>query len=264
MRSTVIALLTDFGEDDFFAASLKAVILKINPLARIIDISHRIPSFDIQAAGFILWASCPYFPPQTVFVVVVDPGVGSERKVILARTEDSVFIAPDNGVLSLVLEDKEIKDLREVTNRKYFLPRLSQTFEGRDKMAPAAAWISRGISSSEFGPELESYEKLNLQKPKLGEAGITGHVLYEDKFGNLITNIPEKMLEDLGEKTGKGSFELVIHGKKISSLVRNYSSVKKGELAFLIGSVRTIEIAAREDSASKRLKAGVGDEVRIE
>lgn len=263
MKNSVIALLTDFGEDDFFAASLKATILKINPLARIIDITHRIPPFDIQTAGFILWASCPYFSPQAIFVVVVDPGVGSERKVILARTEDSVFIAPDNGVLSLVLEDKEIKDLREVTNRKYFLPRLSQTFEGRDKMAPVAAWISRGISSSEFGPEIESYEKLNLQKPELRETGIVGQVLYEDKFGNLITDIPAKMLEDLGEKTGKDSFDLVIHGTKISSFVRNYSSVEKGELAFLIGSVRTVEIAAREDSASKMLKAGVGDEVKI-
>jgi S-adenosylmethionine hydrolase len=255
--------MTDFGEDDFFVASLKGVILKINPSVWIIDITHRIPSFDIQTTGFVLLASYKYFPPQTVFLVIVDPGVGSERKIILARTKEYYFIAPDNGVLSLVLEEEEIEDLREVTNEKYFLSNISHTFEGRDKMAPAAAWVSKGISCSEFGPAQAYFEKLDVVKPRLKGTEIVGHVLYQDKFGNLITDIPARMLEDIGGKADKKGVDLVIRGKKISSFIQSYSSAKRGGFLFLVGSVGTIEIAAREESASEKLKAGVGDEVRI-
>ncbi len=263
MKNPVIALLTDFGEDDFFVASLKGVILKINPSVWIIDITHRIPSFDIQTTGFILLASYKYFPSQTIFLAIVDPGVGSERNILLAKTKEYFFIAPDNGVLSLVLEEEKIEDLREVTNKKYFLPDLSHTFEGRDKMAPVAAWVSKGISCSEFGPVKTSFEKLDVEKPQLKGTEIIGHVLYQDKFGNLITDIPARMLEDIGGKADKKSINLVIRGKRISSFIQSYSSAKRGELLFLIGSVGMIEIAAREESASEKLKAGVGDEVRI-
>ncbi len=255
--------MTDFGEDDFFVASLKGVILKINPSVWIIDITHRIPSFDIQTTGFILLASYKYFPSQTIFLVVVDPGVGSERKILLARTKEYYFIAPDNGVLSLVLEEEEVEDLREVANEKYFLPDLSHTFEGRDRMAPAAAWVSKGVSCSEFGPAKASFEKLNVEKPRLRGTEIVGHVLYRDKFGNLITDIPARMLDAVGRKENKEGIDVVIRGKRISSFTRSYSSAKRGELHFLVGSVGTIEIAAREESASEKLKAGVGDEVRV-
>lgn len=255
--------MTDFGEDDFFVASLKGVILKINPSVWIIDITHRIPSFDIQTTGFILLASYKYFPPQTVFLVVVDPGVGSERKILLARTKEYYFIAPDNGVLSFVLEEEKVEDLREITNEKYFLAYLSHTFEGRDRMAPAAAWISKGVSCSELGPAKTSFEKLDVEKPQLVGTEIVGHVLYKDKFGNLITDIPARMVEGIGGKADKKGIELIIRGKKISSFTQSYSSAKKGELLFLVGSVGTIEIAAREESASEKLKAGVGDEVRV-
>lgn len=263
VKNPVIALMTDFGEDDFFVASMKGAILKINPSVWIIDITHRIPSYDVQTAGFVLWACYKYFPAQTIFVVVVDPGVGSERKILLARTKKYYFIAPDNGVLSLVLGEEEIEELREVANRKYFLPYLSHTFEGRDKMAPVAAWLSKGISCSEFGPEKTFFEKLDFMKPLIKGKEILGHVLYRDKFGNLITDIPARMLEDLMGKMDKKNLELKIRGKKISSFMRSYSSAKRGDLLFLVGSVGTIEIASREESASEMLKAGVGDEVRI-
>lgn len=255
--------MTDFGEDDFFVASLKGVILRINPSVWIIDITHRIPSFDIQTTSFMLLASYKYFPSQTIFLVIIDPGVGSERNILLARTKEYYFIAPNNGVLSLVLEEEEIEDLREVTNEKYFLPDLSHTFEGRDKMAPAAAWVSKGISCSEFGPAKASFERLNVEKPRFKGSEIIGHVLYQDKFGNLITDIPKRMLEGVGGKVDRKGVDLVIRGKKISSFMKSYSSAKRGELLFLVGSVGTIEIAAREESASEKLKAGVGDEVRV-
>lgn len=255
--------MTDFGEDDYFVASLKGVILKINPSARIIDITHHIPSFDINAGGFILLSSYRYFPAQTIFLIVVDPGVGTSRRILLAEAENYFFIAPDNGILSLVLEKEEIKQLIEVTNGKYFLPELSRTFEGRDKMAPTAAWLSKGISCKEFGPEAASYKKLRTQKPQIKGNEIIGHILYRDKFGNLITDISTRMLDLFREKTGEKKFRLYTRGMKISSFAQSYSSAKKGELLFLAGSVGTIEIAAREESASEKIMARVGDEVRI-
>lgn len=263
MESPVIALMTDFGEDDFFVASLKGVILKISPSARIMDITHRIPSFNLEAASFVLSVSFRYFPSQTIFLVVVDPGVGSARKVILAKTKDYYFIAPDNGVLTLALEEEKVDKLREVTQDKYFLPGQSRTFEGRDRMAPVAAWLSRGIPCEEFGPELASYEKLCVEKPQIKGNEVIGSVLYEDKFGNLITNIPSEWLSRLQEKTGKARFVLSVKGHKISSLAQSYSSVEKGELLFLAGSVGTVEIAAGQESAAEKLKAKIGDEVRI-
>ncbi|MDH5467883.1 MAG: S-adenosyl-l-methionine hydroxide adenosyltransferase family protein [Candidatus Aminicenantes bacterium] len=263
MESPVIALMTDFGEDDFFVASLKGVILNINPSARIVDITHRVPSFNLEAASFVLFASFSYFPPQTIFLVVVDPGVGSARKILLAKTKNYYFISPDNGVLTLALEEEKVEQLRRVTNDKYFLPDQSRTFEGRDRMAPTAAWLSRGISCEEFGPELTSYKKLRAEKPQIRGSEIFGRVLYEDKFGNLITNIPVDLLGRLQDKTGKGRFVLSVKGHEISSFVQSYSSVKKGELLFLAGSAGTVEIAAGQESAAVKLKVKVGDEVRI-
>lgn len=255
--------MTDFGEDDFFVASLKGVIAKINPAARIIDITHRLPSFDIKTGSFILFSSYKYFPARTIFLVVVDPGVGTSRKILLAETDNYFFIAPDNGVLSLVLEEEGIRQLREVTNQNYFLPELGRTFEGRDKMAPAAAWLSRGISCEEFGSEATSYEKYNAEKPQIKRDEIIGHILYIDKFGNLITNVPEGIVELFQKKTGKKNFSISIKDREITAFEQNYSSVKKGELLFLVGSVGLIEIAAKENSAAQRLKIKNGDKVKI-
>lgn len=263
MERPVVALMTDFGEDDFFVASLKGVILKISHLTRIIDITHNLPSFDIKSACFILFASYRYFPPGTIFLVVVDPGVGSSRKVLLAEAKDYFFIAPDNGILTLVLAEEDIKQLRVVANPEYFLPDISHTFEGRDKMAPVAAWLSKGVACHEFGPEVKSYQKLKMEKPKIKGSEIVGSVLYKDKFGNLITNIPAEMMDTILQRAGKTNFRLSIKGRTISNFLKSYSSVKKGEFLFLKGSVGLIEVAAREESAANKLKAGVGDEVRI-
>ena len=263
MKHPVIALLTDFGEDDFFVPSLKGVILKINSSARIVDITHHIPSFDIKAGGFILYSCYTYFPTKTIFLVVVDPGVGSSREILLAETKKYFFIAPDNGILSYIVDEEEVTQIREVRKKKYFLPEVSHTFEGRDKMAPAAAWLSKGVPCVEFGPEVTSYESFNLQKPQEKGNEITGQVLYTDKFGNLITNIPERMLALSGIGRVKKKFSLYAGGRKISSFRESYSSAKEGELLFLTGSLGLIEIASREGSASKQLKIKNGDTVRI-
>ncbi len=255
--------MTDFGEDDFFIASLKGVIARINPRVRIVDITHRVPSFDVTAANFILFSCYKYFPSGTIFLAVIDPGVGSSRRILLVKTKKYFFIAPDNGLLSMVLEEEKVKKIREVANKKYFLEFSSRTFEGRDKMAPVAAWLSKGIQSREFGPEISSFEKLKIEKAQIKGNEVIGRVLYIDKFGNLITNMNAEMLDLLSQKTSKKKFFLKIKGRDIFSFVNSYSEAKKGKLIFLVGSTGMIEIASREDNASQKLKAKVGEEVRI-
>lgn len=263
MENAFIALMTDFGEDDFFVASLKGTILKVNPAARIMDISHRARSFDPQMSGFILFACYKYFPEGTIFLIVIDPGVGSSRKILLAGTESYFFIAPDNGILTMTLEEEEALVLRSIENERYFLPERGTTFEARDKMAPVAAHLSKGVAVEEFGPELKEYMKLKVNKAGLRENEISGHILYTDKFGNLITNIPERLVQKFRESHEEKALSLKVMGVEIPRFNKSYSSVKRGELLFLVGSLGFIEVAAREDSASQRLKAKPGDPVKI-
>lgn len=263
MNTPLIALMTDFGEDDFFVPSLKGTILKINPLARIVDITHHVRSFDIQSASFILFSCYKYFPEKTIFLIVIDPGVGSSRRILLVESEKYYFIAPDNGVLSLVLEEEKLGQIIEIANKAYFLPERGTTFEARDRMAPVAASLSKGVSCREFGPEVTKYQRLELKKPVEKDKEIAGHILYTDKFGNLITNIPEGMVEKLQKKDKEKELRLCIKEKEISSVSQSYSSVEKGQLLFLVGSLSLIEIAANADSAAVLLKAKPGDKVRI-
>ncbi|MFQ6070482.1 MAG: S-adenosyl-l-methionine hydroxide adenosyltransferase family protein [Candidatus Aminicenantales bacterium] len=257
MKQNVLALLTDFGQDDFFVASLKGVITSINPSVKLVDICHRVSSFDVRQAGFILFACYRFFPEKTVFLSVVDPGVGSSRKILAVRTQRYFFVAPDNGLLSFVLEEEKVLEMRELKNRKYFLPQVSSTFEARDKMAPAASWLSKGTPLKELGPWIDSYQKLEDLRACLKEDGIEGSIVYVDKFGNLITNIPLSMVDEFKEKTGCKSVSLQVKGRKIDTFVNSYSDGKKGELFFLAGSLGLIEIASRESSASKILGPGV-------
>lgn len=263
MKHPFIALMTDFGEDDFFVASLKAVILSINPLARIIDITHQVRSFDIRSASFLLFSCYRFFPAKTIFLVIVDPGVGSTRKILLLETINYFFIAPDNGVLGFVLDKEKILHLKEVTNTRYILSKPSKTFEGRDKMAPVAAWLSKGIPIREFGPDLTQFGKLEISKPRMKGKEVIGSILYIDKFGNVITNIPSEMINSLRGEKSKQNLILVAGKKRITSYRETYSQGKKGELFFLAGSTGLIEIASRETFASRKIKAKTGDEVRI-
>jgi len=263
VKRHLIALITDFGEDDFFVASLKGVILRINPGARIIDVTHQVPSFDIKQGGFILFSCHKYFPPKTIFLVIIDPGVGSSRPILLVETKKYFFIAPDNGVLSLTLKSEQVEQIIKVTNKKFFLEEQSKTFEGRDKMAPVAAWLSKGASPSVFGPQIQDYKVLGELEPVRKEREIIGSIIYTDKFGNLITNIPRAMVNKLKKEAGKNKLILLTKNKKISSFKESYSQGRKGELFYLVGSLSFIEIAAREASVSKKIKAKVGDKVRI-
>ena len=197
----IIVLLTDFGEADFFVPSMKGVIACINPSANVLDITHSIPSFDVFAGSFVLFASYRFFPKGTIFVVVIDPGVGSARKILLVETKKYCFIAPDNGILSQVLEEERVYHSREISNPKYHLLQSGVTFDGRDKMAPVSAWLSLGLSPEEFGPPVKSIQKNELRSPRETADEINGSVLYHDKFGNLITNISFSHLDFFFEDT---------------------------------------------------------------
>lgn len=263
MDQPIIALLTDYGEDDFFVASLKAVIFNINPVVRIVDLTHSVKSFDIQGASFILYSCYKFFPAKTIFLTVVDPGVGSKRRILLLKTKKFFFIAPDNGLLSYVLDTERPEQVINVINKKFFLEVSQRTFEGRDRMAPVAAWLSRGVAIEEFGPVVSRCQKLKIPKPRYEKKSIYGHVLYIDKFGNLITNIPVAMVDRLQREEKKRGMILSCAGKKIRGFRETYSCAKKGELFFLPGSLGTIEIASREASALQKLKAERGEEVQI-
>lgn len=263
MDYPIIALLTDFGESDFFVPSIKGVIALINPQAKVVDITHNIPSFDVLAGSFVLFASYRFFPKKTIFAAVVDPGVGSSRKILLVETKKYCFIAPDNGILSLVLEEEGVYQTTEISNPKFFLPKTGVTFDGRDKMAPVSAWLSLGVSPEEFGPRIKDVQKNELSAVHQTDEEIQGAVLYEDKFGNLITNISSSQFDPFLEKHGREAVRLMA-GDNIIMYGDFYSAVPTGEPVFLYGSLGLIEIAVREGSALNKLKVKSGDSIKIE
>src|SRR3989475_5682682 len=192
MAKPVIALLTDFGNKDHYAGTMKGVALGICPDATIVDITHEIAPHDVLGGALELTATCRYFPHGTIFLVVVDPGVGSTRRGIAADTGDYRFVAPDNGVLSLVFDQVAPKRVVELSDRRYARPTISRTFEGRDRFAPAAAWLAKGIELTALGRPAGAIQRLDLPQPEVDTDHITGQVLRVDRFGNLITNIDRK------------------------------------------------------------------------
>src|SRR5438874_12648120 len=199
MARPVIALLTDFGTRDHYAGTMKGVALGICPDATLVDITHDLPAHDVLAGALELVASYKYFPAGTIFLVVVDPGVGSTRRGVAADTGDYKFVAPDNGVLTVVLEEHPPKKLVELTERKYARPSVSRTFEGRDRFAPAAAWLAKGIEVSALGRPAGAIHRLDLPQPTVLPDGLTGEVLRVDRFGNLVTNIDRKTFDKVAQ-----------------------------------------------------------------
>jgi len=263
VKTRFIALLTDFGEKDFFVPSLKAVISGINPEARVIDITHEVPSFDIRAGSFILFSCFRFFPEGTVFLAVVDPGVASGRPILLAETKKYFFIAPDNGLLTLPLKSEEIVTLREVTQSRFWLTEETTTFEARDRMAPVAAWLTHGLSPEEFGPEVKTYRRLKIKEPVRDGREIIGEILYQDKFGNLMTNIPFSLLPSARRLKLKPGMILNVGRMRIDRFAASYAEVRDDRPFFLVNSQGLIEVAVREGSAAATLGAKPGDPVRI-
>ena len=262
VESGVIALMTDFGADSYYVSVMKGVILSINPRVRIIDITHGIAHQGVVEGAFVLSGSYRYFPKGTVFVVVVDPGVGSKRSIICIKTRDYTFLAPDNGVLAMV--KGRVLDIINVSNRSYFLKNISATFHGRDIMAPCAAYLARGLSPQRLGRRIKRIKKLNLPGLKIKNRWVQGEIIFADSFGNLVSNIPESLIKKLVKSVDYDKLKVSIRGKSIRGVRRFYAEASKGVLMALIGSAGYLEIARNQGSAEKYLKVKHGSQVVIE
>jgi len=257
----VVALLTDFGVRDHYAGTMKGVVLGICPDATLVDISHELPPHDLLSASLELAACYRYFPAGTVFLVVVDPGVGSNRRALAAEAGDYRFVAPDNGVLTAVFKETPPRRVVELTERRYARPTVSRTFEGRDRFAPAAAWLAKGTEVRALGRGLTDFQVLPIPDPEVTPDEIRGEVLRVDRFGNLITNIDRRSFDRL-VRTG-GTLQLQAGGRDVPRLVNTYAEVSPDEVAALFGSSDHLEIAANSSSAAERLQVGRGAAVLV-
>ena len=262
-RNPLVTLTTDFGLNDHFVGALKGVILNIAPEAKIVDICHTVQAFDILDGALALAQSYSYFPPRTVHLVVVDPGVGSARRPIIATSEMHNFVAPDNGVLSLMYAREQRLSVRHITAEHYFLQPVSNTFHGRDIFAPVAAYLAKGVDQEKFGEEVTDYVRFNAPKPKAVDATTTrGVVLRVDRFGNLITNFTPQDAPALFQ-ANVPPFKLVVGKREVTSLRTNYAEGAPGEVFAIVGSMGFIEIAANRGSAAQTPGAAKGSEVLL-
>src|SRR3954469_6656415 len=259
MARPVIALLTDFGTRDHYAGTMKGVMLGICPDATLVDISHEVAAHDVLGGALALPAPCRYFPPGTTFLVVVDPGVGSTRRGLAADTGEYRFVAPDNGVLTAVLDAHPAKRIVELTERKYARPTVSRTFEGRDRFAPAAAWLAKGIDLAALGRSAGAIARLDLPRAIVVDGRIDGEVVRVDRFGNLITNIDRRTFDQLAE----GPLDLRVGEHAVPRVVSTYADAGDGEVCALFGSTGNLEVAANGTSAAARLDLGRGAPVHV-
>jgi len=260
MGEPIITLLTDFGTKDSYVASIKGVILSINPHCLVVDITHQVSPHDIQEGAFILANAYSYFPKGTIHLSVVDPGVGGARKPILLVTQNYFFIGPDNGLFTLVAQRERVTQVVVLIEQRYFLSKVSKTFHGRDLFAPVAAHLSLGIKPVTFGHEMNTIIKIGFQKPMLKEGKLLGEILHIDTFGNLVSNIDK---ENLFRFTKGQPLVIRAGGKTISGLKEGYWEGKKGETIALLGSSGFLEISVREGNAQKMLKLKRGDQIAI-
>ncbi len=256
----VIALLTDFGTSDHYAGTMKGVALGICPDATLVDISHDVPPHDVLAGALELAASYKYFPAGTVFVVVIDPGVGSSRRGIAIESGDYRFVAPDNGVLTAVLRESPAKKMVELTERRYARPTVSRTFEGRDRFAPAAAWLARGIQLSALGRPVHQVQMLDIPVPQVDDDAICGTVLRVDRFGNLVTNIDRRTIERFSQT---GALTIQAGDHRVDRVVATYAELPAGGVGALYGSTDHLEIAAPSGNAAQLLLLDRGAAVVI-
>ncbi len=262
MSEPIITLTTDYGTQDHLVGTLKGVILRINPDAKIVDISHHVTPYDVLDGALSIAAAYSYFPPRTIHVVVVDPGVGTERRPLLVSGENQYFVAPDNGVLSLVYERESSLVVRHITAEHYLLTPISNTFHGRDIFAPVAAWLSKAWQTAAFGEEVTDFLRLSLPKPQPANQGIKGVVLRVDHFGNLMTNF---RLDDLPETmVTQGKIKLLVGNKQIRQLARTYSQGTSDEPFAILGSSGFLEISVSKGNAARALGVQRGAEVTLE
>ncbi len=259
MTKRIITLTTDFGTSDHFAGTMKGVVLSIRPSAQIVDITHEVQPFEIADGAFIIAQAYRYFPKGTIHVVVVDPGVGSTRRPLLAEVSRHYFVAPDNGVLSMIFAAAKPR-VWHVTNERYFLHPLSRTFHGRDVFAPVAAHLASGIRPAQFGKRVDDYLRLTFAEPVAnGKNSWTGTILKVDHFGNLATNLHIDQFADVKTRP----FELKIGRMKVSRLALTFTECEPGEFFVIVGSSGYLEIASNQSSAAQTLGCGAGSPVEL-
>jgi hypothetical protein len=259
----IITLTTDFGTNDHFVGVMKGVILDIVPEAEIVDICHSVQAFDVLDGALTISQAYSYFPNRTVHIVVVDPGVGTARRPILASSDKYHFVAPDNGVLSLVYARESRMHVRHITAEHYFLQPVSKTFHARDIFSPVAAYLAKEVDSQKFGDELDEYVRFSAPKPKAVEANrIRAVVLKVDKFGNMITNITPQDVPALFGQDAK-SFKIVIGKSEITEIRNAYAEGAPNEVIAILGSMGFLEIAANRGAAAQLTGAGKGSEVSV-
>jgi S-adenosylmethionine hydrolase len=260
MPGRLITLTTDFGLSDPFVGVMKGVIAGIAPAARVIDISHDIAPFNITEAAFVIADAWSYFPKGTIHVVVVDPGVGSSRRPLLAESAGHLFVAPDNGVLSMVFDAAAYR-ARVISNPKLMRRQISRTFHGRDVFAPAAAHLAKGVKPAQFGKRIHDSIRIDpAYNQALGPNAWRGTILKTDRFGNLITSFAA---EDFAGVTSR-PFEFRVGREKIHRLALNYAETTIGELFAIVGSSGYLEIAANQASAAALLGCGAGAAIELE
>lgn len=242
---------------------MKGVVCCINPSARIVDITNAVQSFDVLDGAIAISQAYTYFPNNTVHVVVVDPGVGSARRPILAVAGQHLFLAPDNGVLSLVFDREERVSVRHITSEHYFQQPVSNTFHGRDVFAPVAAYLSKGVDTAKFGEEISDYTRFAAPKPKAASPNNwKGVVLKSDKFGNLITNITAKDIPEIFDGSAR-PFKITVGKAEISKICASYSEGAQGELIAVLGSTGFLEISTNKGPASRLAGADKGSEISV-
>ena len=258
----IVTLTTDFGTNDHFVGAVKGVILDIVPEAAIVDISHAVQAFDVLDGALTISQAYSYFPTGTIHMVVVDPGVGTTRRPIIASSDGYHFVAPDNGVLSMVYAREERIHVRHITSDHYFRQPVSSTFHGRDVFAPVAGYLAKLVDSHKFGEEVEDYVRFAAPKPKpAGDNRIRGVVLKVDRFGNLITNVTPEDVPAIF--AGKAGFKITVGSKEITEIRTAYAEGAPGEVFGILGSMGYLEIVANRAVAAQLTGAGKGSEVSI-
>lgn len=267
---SIVTLTTDFGTADHYVAAMKGVLLTLSPQTTIVDITHEIRPQDVVHGAFVFRQAFAYFPAGTVHVVVVDPGVGTSRRLLAMRYAGQTVLAPDNGVVSIVHQDFPVEALREITNERWCIPERSNTFHGRDILAPVAGHLAAGRPFDEVGPATDHLEVLNLSEATVtAEGALTGYVIHVDRFGNLITNIKRTDLEKLnaaGTEPGAGlpsNVHVWVGEVDIGPLKRTYGDGEEGTLLALVGSAELLEIAVNGGHAAHELHVQPGQVVLV-
>lgn len=251
----VCTLLTDFGRRDYYVAAVRGTLLRLAPGTQVVDLSHEVEPGDVEGGAFLLGAAAGCFPAGTVHCAVVDPGVGSDRRILVAETGGAAFVAPDNGLLTPVLEGARV---RTVESEDHFLAAPGETFHGRDRFAPTAAWLLRGEPAGRLGPTIDDAVRLDIPAPHREDDGtLVGRIAHIDRFGNLVSDIPAAWLE-------RRPFEARIGGGRVTRTAVTYSDLPVGSPGLIVGSLGTLEFSLRDASLAARFGSRRGETVRVE